>query len=584
MTILRTKCCGGGGSTEPGTVCSPTVTNPANHPSLGSTRAANIGSNPDTETLAFGCAAQVTFTVGAPGRRKLNFSVQPSGVPWRAYFVVWFDSPTVIDPSVIGSISRISWGTRIKVSRAVGWTGADDDPTFSTGIVLEQGGVKYFTEPRDVSAPQLFPPNPCCWQLLQATVQDEYCDDSNFFTMGIHRADSAHRSTDGVEHVASNPYRLVGDWFGTLDVNGVPNDDIRPSLDLYDTTPIDRIGLVFCLRSDVVTSDLDLLFVTAPLCGTISAHGSYKTDGPNNAPTVPGSLIVNEPLAAGVPVGWTATNGIWMNDDGSHPLYGGAGGTWSARDGMTLYEAIAPWSLEYLAGVAYVPFTLPSLPPFSETFQITAEVTWRRINDQDRRYRFDERPGGVAPTDRLHSQECGILLAPFGKVTLAHQLGHDGVLTSNSLLRVSQAITEYSGGLADYSNLYPTKPYGWPCPCDELPDPSYCDGQDPDTGSYGTNPSMTYYAACDGAIEDGTRMAVILRRYSDLSAGGCIGDDWKAFRYYFEVWINGRSMRFAPFLGDTGFLGFTWSTNVVKIGLVAHFGGAWTDLKVWHQP
>lgn len=49
-------------------------------------------------------------------------------------------------------------------------------------------------------------------------------------------------------------------------------------------------------------------------------------------------------------------------------------------------------------------------------------------------------------------------------------------------------------------------------------------------------------------------MAVILRRYSDLS-GDCIGDDWKAFRYYFEVWINGRSMRFAPFLGDTGFLG-----------------------------
>ncbi len=590
MTILRTKCCAGETATEPGVACAPTVTDSTNHPSLGSTRALAIGSNPVTETLAFGCAAQVTFSIGAPGRHKLNIKVQPGGVPWRTYFVVWFDSPTALDPSVIGSISDITWGTRIKVSRAVGWTGSEDDPALLTGIALEQGGVKYFTEPTDVSHAPLFPPNPCCWPRLQANVKDEYCAGSEVdYTIGVHRADSAHRST-AEEAVLSNPYRLVGDWFGTLDVNGVPNDDIRPALDLYDSTPIDRVGMVFCLRSDVVARELDLLMVTAPLCGTISAHGSYKTAGPNDAPAVPGSLIVDEPLNAGVPGSMATAGAIYFNDDGETPLYGGDGGAFSSRDGMVLYETIGGGLGEYLSGVGWIPHTLPSPPPYTETFQLTAEVTWKRINDQDRRYRFDERPGGLPPTDRLHSQECGLMIAPFGKVTLGHQLAlfeAGGALTSTGLVRVSQAITDRAG-LADTYNLHPRAPYGWPCPCDELPDPGFCDGPPASlTGTYGTNPSTTRYLACNGsAIEDGTRLAMVVKRIpnSQLIAGGCIGDDWVAFRYIVEVWVNGRSLQSAPWLGDVSTLGWTWSTAVVNIGLVAHWGGAWSNLKVWHNP
>lgn len=71
---------------------------------------------------------------------------------------------------------------------------------------------------------------------------------------------------------------------------------------------------------------------------------------------------------------------------------------------------------------------------------------------------------------------------------------------------------------------------------------------------------------------------------SQFTAGGCIGDDWLAFRYIIEVWVNGRSLQAAPWLPFFQTLGYTWSTAVVNIGLVAHWGGAWSDLKVWHKP
>ncbi len=588
MARPRTKCCPS--PIEPGTRCATIVSPTGQHPSLTSSRAATIGTNPATETLAFGCAAQPALTVGTTGRHRFDFPVQASGGPWRAYFVVWFDAPTQIDPSVIGSLSRINWSTSIKLRLAEGWTDAEDAPALQTAIAIEQAGTKYFTERQGVS-PTLYGFNPCCWQLLQTTAQDEYCPGSEVdWTLGVHRADSAHRSVEGVEEVLSNPHRLVADWFGEMGVDGIPNDDLRPVLDLYDATPVERVGAVFCLSCDVA-GDFRIVAQLGPICGTIAAHGSYKTAGPNDAPAVPGTQIVDQPLDTGV-TGMATAVGLYLNDDpGQASLYGGGVGGWSARDGMTLYETIGGGLGEYLAGSAWLPYTLPAPPPYSETFQLTAEVTWRRINDQDRRYRFDERPGGAPPTDRLHSQECGLILAPFGKVTLGHQLvlfEEGGPLTSTGLVRVSQAITD-SGSLATDYNLHPRAPYGWPCPCDELPDPTFCDGPTGPsiTGTYATNPSHTRILSCAGsAIEDGTRLAMIVKRIpsSQFTAGGCIGDDWLAFRYIIEVWVNGRSLQAAPWLPFFQTLGYTWSTAVVNIGLVAHWGGAWSDLKVWHKP
>ena len=68
----------------------------------------------------------------------------------------------------------------------------------------------------------------------------------------------------------------------------------------------------------------------------------------------------------------------------------------------------------------------------------------------------------------------------------------------------------------------------------------YCDCQDPDTGSWCSNPSVSYFAASDNAIEDGTRLAVVLRQHQSWIGGGDIGTAWRDFRYYIEVWINGR--------------------------------------------
>lgn len=585
MARPRTKCCPF--PTEPGTGCTQTVTPAGQHPSLTSSRSLRMGNSPATETLAFGCAAQPALTVGAFGRHRFEFPVQATGGPWRAYFVVWFDAPTNLDPSVIGSLSRINWGTQLKVRLAEGWTDADDAQLL-TGIVLEQAATKYFTAPNS-SNPTLYGFNPCCWQLLQTTAQDEHCAGSEVgWTLGVHRADSAHRSTPDVEHVASNPHRLVGDWFGTLDVDGIPNDDIRPALDLYDTTPVDRVGAVFCL-SGSTAGDFRIVAQLGPLCGTVSAHGSYRTAGPINAPSVPGTLIVDEPLDTGVTGGMGTVGGLYMNDDGATSLYGGGVGGWSTRDGQTLYETIGGGLGEYLSGAAWIPYNLPSPPPYNESFQLTAEVTWRRINDQDRRYRFDERPGGLPPTDRLHSQECGLMIAPFGKVTLGHQLAifEEGQLTSSGLVRVSQALTD-RGSLATDYNLHPRAPYGWPCPCDELPDPSFCDGPTGPslTGTYATNPSVSRILSClGGAIEDGTRLAMIVKRIPDSQflSGGCIGDDWLAFRYTVEVWVNGRSLNAAPWFPSFQTLGYTWSTATIHIGLVAHWGGAWSNLKVWHN-
>lgn len=573
MGMLRSKCCGGFGIAEPASACTA-VDNIPPHPSAPSTRHYVTGTPLATTLLTAGVtAASATLGDSTAGRHPLRLTATPTQAAWSMLLIVWFDF-TNLDPRQVGSLTGLGVGTYLKAS-----TETLHAVPIAAGVAIEQAGQTYLALTQRWPVPT--PTNPCCWIYAGASAGDNLACE-----VPTHYATSDNR-TSPTEVVLSGGPVLSSDRFGVFNnTDGSINTDQRPNFDLGQTPhPVTRFGYVIGLTShplngpppvDFTAEPHTLKAITAPICGTISSPGMAAYTATSFNP--PGSLLVNEPLDAGLPAGWESIANVWVDDLTASPEGGGPGGLFTARDGFTLVETQRVSDQEYCAGIAWTTINVPPAP-YSDNFALTVEFTWRRINEQDRRY--DPATGWLAPD--IRSQSCGVWIGGLGRALLSHYITSAIVGGVPSLSGASSAQIQHPvhnwGGFAPNGQHYPATPYGWPCPCPlPYPDLPSCN---PATGSVGQNVTITNFLGCANASpENGDRVTFQVRRRLNDPAIGCLDPGWANHRYDFRLWINGRHVPF-----DFADFGWVWiPTPPLRVGLMAYWGGGWSDFKVWFNP
>lgn len=588
--------CGNCCSPDPGNECSSQDALP--HPSAGRTYVLTTTGTLTTDTIQRQCSSTLMSLADSAKRRHLlDVEVDATAHDlWSLLQVVWFDVPRDLDTSVIGSVTAVVGGFTFKPSLLEPIVKPNDEvgPWFVRGIVVVQGGTSYYA----LFHTPLYPlAGSCCWTDLRAGPVDQDCSTATIgliLRLGLHRPLPENQTSD-TETVLSGTDRLCSDWFGVLNDDGSIDLTQRPNLDLsHDANVIEKIGYVWGLSTCPPFADQAewgargtwrLAGLTGPICGTLATASFPYTAGPDDAPQPPGTLVINESFASGLPSDWidsstTALPGVYLDDDASKPLFGGPSQVFTGRDGMLVAEESARVDNEYNAGTAYLEIPIDSGPQ-SPDFVLTVEVVWRRVNEQDRRYLTAD---GWHPAD-IRSQECGIFAAPFGKMILAHriaQLGVNAPLTHRAVVELTYPVTEYGGPASGNYWLFPRTDYGWRCPCSLFPPEVDCENFS--VGTQFTNPSLGRVASClNASPEDGTRMTMRIKRLPAQVASDCnfdVSHPFASRAFQVDAWINGRKV---IGFNTTHDWAWVWSDNIIRVGVVAHWGGAWSDFRAWLQ-
>lgn len=577
----RQKCCA---LAAPASACAGADDIPASA-TAPSTRRLHTTDTPPTTLLTANATASATLSPTGNGWQELALEVTPSAPAWAALLIVWFDNHTNLDPRDIGSITALSASARLRAK-----TATTHGLPLAVGIALEQNGETYISLPSRLQLPDT--PNPCCWYSATATSKDySPCGDpfTRFFDVPTHHPKPINRSTETTTVLSGGP-TLCPDNFGTFDPTNAHIDrNNRPNLDVgIDPHPVARWGYVIGFTNwpqieeteptDYTPETHSLAATLGPICGTITSPGMAAYSDPNGF-NPPGQLVLDESLANGLPAGWQTNDDLWFDDDASKPETGRGGGIFTARDGATFVENSTTVDKEFATAVAYI--DLPNIPPppYSEDFALTVEFTWRRISEAKRRYDNAE---GWQPLN-LNSQRNGIFIGGTARCLLGHQITAERQgygISHGSIIQWQQPVEDL-GGFSTNGRHYPTGdiPYGWPCPCANLPPNIDCPANG--TGNFCNNNTQGYANTCASASpEDGDRVTYQLRRNLDPFALGELDPDWAAHRYLPRVWINGREVHF----GTIGLFGWIWISNPLRIGLVAYQGGGWSDLKTWFNP
>lgn len=590
--------CGNCCSPDPGDECSTQGALP--HPSAGREYVMTTTGTLNTATLQKQCVATLTLTdaANAIGRRHLlDMEVTATTDDrWTALQVVWFDAPLNLNTKAIGSINTIVGGFTFKASSINPLVKPNDDagPWFVKGIALRQNGQTFYA----LFEHDLYSfGSSCCWQTMASGPTDQPCLSSgpgSLVQLGLHRPMPDNITSD-TETVLSGRQRLCADWFGTLNADGTIDFSNRPNLDLHhEDNIVDQIGYVWGISSvpPFVAEDQwgargawQLSGITGPVCGVLTTSAFPYTAGADDAPQPPGTLEVDEDFSNGLPSGWTSSEttalpGVYLDDDIRFPSFGGPGQIFTGRDSMLVAEDSSRTDNEYTSGIAYIDLAIPSGPQ-SESFTVTIEALWRRINEQDRRYVTAD---GWHPLD-IRSQECGIFAAPFGKLILAHRIAQLDVgapLTQSASVQLTYPTTELGAPATGEYWLYPRTAFGWRCPCELNPPGIEC--MNPGVGTNSTNPSLGRAAQCGGTSpEDGTRMTMQIKRLPARLSSDCNFDLTHEFakRFYsIDAWINGR-----PVVGYGSLFNapMIWSETTLRVGVIAHWGGAWSNFRAWVQ-
>ncbi len=595
MTILRTKCCPGGGATEPGTDCDGTDFIPP-HSSVGSRRQARITSGMfNLDLLTAGATLTHGLGYSPVGRYPLTLDVTSAQPLWTALVIVWFDQPANIDPRIVGAINSWQAGTQLKIARVSGWPIEEiltpiperSGPWLVAGAVVEQAG-QIFVSQRLIQT-DLLVPNPCCWMGAGGGGADSLHEPCR----ATRRAFQSDLSSP-TEDVVGGSGVLSQDWFGRVLADGTFDRDQRPDFNLGQSShPITRfgwcIGLTSCpwempSASHGAAGSWSVLGQLGPICGTLLAHGAEPYTGGTSPPEPLGTLEINEPLDT-LPAGWFP-NGLYFDDDAFHGSEASGPATWSNRDGATFVESL--FGGEYNGGTLST--TLPiARSDWQHGARLTIEWTHRRVRDADRRFAL---PGDPDPGE-YRDQTNGIFVGGLFRWMLRHEnagrlddaLGGGGTQPRYGWLATGP-VHPFGGQVLEVPQ-YTSWPFEWDYDTDEEPNlPSPISWQLAGEGTFDARQlSCVLVAPNDGDRVTLTVDLAIVTQPNNYTFDN-LTDTINVWRWTVRSWINGRLITPSLAVSDNAGVFFAPPPlTSLRLGLCAYRGGGWQDLKVWlHNP